>query len=399
MTKRTWPYPIVAAAALAAVVAWTGPGAASPAASAGGPWQAYPGAFAPAAAWQDGARVLVPDPGGCYLALGEATVARWVRSAYWRASGDCTQPVNVTSPPPPPGEVLPNNDRTGVVAAVPAHGGGYLVVTRHRFANDAFAYDSAVLHGSPERGWRWVADFSTDTPRASHIGPVALAAVAGGYVAVGGHDGTAVVWTSPDGADWREQPLPVPAGGGATVTGLTTGTDGRLVAVGTSGDDAGRHPVGWFSGDGGSTWRLARMPRTGGFPQLSSVVHTGAGYVAVGGVAGNDRAAALVLTSRDGRRWERDDAAARVGARRLTAATATPDGVVYAVSGDGVNAASPNDQCARAWRLAAGRWTGEDLACHGIPTALAPLAGGGVAAVHWGTLFLRAADSAAGTRP
>lgn len=375
------------------VIAGTGGGFSSGAhaATSTGAWQVFPDAFPTGGGWRNGPHTLVADPAGCYLAVGEDTQARFVRPGYWQATGDCTRPVNVTPPAGPVGEVLPRDDRDSVVAAVAAHGGGYLLVTRHRYFGDAYAYDSAVVQGSPAQGWRRLAKFRTDTPRSSHIGPTALVAVPDGYVAVGNHDGTAVAWTSDDAASWREVTLPLPAEATAAgVTGVTAGPDGRLVAVGTSSGTGELRPVGWHSTDRGHTWQVTEMPRPGGFPQLWSVVHGAAGYVALGGVDGELRSAALVFTSPDGVHWQRDEAAAQAGARLITAAVATPDGTVYAVSGNGVNAPVENEQCATAWRFADGRVSGEDLQCHGIPTALAPLPDGRVAAVHWGALFLRA---------
>jgi hypothetical protein len=123
-------------------------------------------------------------------------------------------------------------------------------------------------------------------------------------------------------------------------------------------------------------------------------VHDGERFVALGGANGDVRGPALVLTSTDGRTWRQDDAGADT--RMITAATVLPGGDLLAVSSTGEERESDESggtrECASAWLATRdGRWTSEDLGCHGVPTSLAVLADGRVAAVHWTTLFLRKA--------
>lgn len=155
------------------------------------------------------------------------------------------------------------------------------------------------------------------------------------------------------GTGARRREVLLPGAGEATVKTVTAGPDGRLVAVGDRGY-AG--PAGWVSTDGGAHWQAANMPKTGGTPQLWTVVHDGQQYMALGGVDGEQRAAALVLISYDGLTWHRDDTAANAGARLMTAAVALPDGTVYAAAGTGPNAQMPNEQCAVVWRWDGQRW-------------------------------------------
>ena len=356
-----------------------------------GPWQVYPGAFETQGGYRDGPDVLVAEPDGCYVGFGTDSGPMGVGPGYWRATGDCTDPASVTPGRRPLGDGPPSDDRAGVVIAVAAHGGGFLTVVRNRYFGDAYAYDSSVRRGSPSGGWKAIAEFRTDTPRESHIGPVALVPVERGYVAVGHRERDPVAWTSRTGTSWREVALPLPSGRRGTVTGLVEGPAGQLVAVGTVGAVGASHPAGWRSSDGGRTWRLVTMPDLEGGSRLTSVVHNGHQYLAFGAMGGNLGAAALALDSADGRRWEFDDRLARAGARYIMAVVATVDGTVYAISADSrTNWRKGEDTwCGMAWRLANGRWAAEPLGCRGIPTTLVALPDGRVAGAHWETLFLR----------
>jgi hypothetical protein len=356
-----------------------------------GPWRAYPGAFDGRGGYLSGPRVLVADPDGCYAGFGQDHGALGIGPAYWIAAGDCLRPTNVTPTQRPIGDVLPTDDRTTVVAAIAAHGGGFLVVVRHRYFGDAYAYDSVILRGRPTGGWQRIAEFDTDTPRSSHIGPNALVAVERGYVAVGNRERAPVAWISRDGSSWREIALPLPSGSReAYVSSIVTGPDGRLVAVGqhvVRGSISG--PAAWLSTDNGATWRSADVPSATGSPRLNSVVRTGRRYLALGAVDGNLGSPALVLASADGSRWAVDRTVAAAGVPYLATALATSDGVVFAVSGMGRGSDGPDRLCATAWRLAAGAWTAEPMGCHGLPTSMVALADGRIAAVYSHTLYLR----------
>lgn len=85
------------------------------------------------------------------------------------------------------------------------------------------------MRGDPVNGWQRVAEFRTSSPRSSHIGPAALVAAGGRYLAVGQRERAAVAWTSPDGTDWAE--IALPAGDGTTATTVTSvaaDPEGRL---------------------------------------------------------------------------------------------------------------------------------------------------------------------------
>jgi hypothetical protein len=359
-----------------------------------GPWRIVRQAFPVDDAWMGGPQVIVADPAGCFTGFGRDGLA----TAYWVGEGDCTRARVVTPERRPIGDSLPSEDRNAVLAAVPGGGGGYLALTRHTFHGDAYAYETAVLRGdgTPE-SWRRVAEFEAgpgEDHLASHVGPNALAVTKDGYVAVGRHNERALAWLSAGGDTWRPVELPTEGAERAAVTTVAAAPDGRLVAMGTSAAGGQYGITTWVSTDGGRAWRRGTVPDLGGDPQIRTLVHDGDRFVALGGAEGDTRGSALVLTSRDGLAWRRDDAAARADARMITAAVVLPGGDLIAVSSTGEeresDEAGGTRECASAWLVTrAGGWTPEDLGCHGVPTSLAVLADGRVAAVHWTTLFLR----------
>src|SRR5215471_14078728 len=58
-------------------------------------WQVIPHAFAATDEWRSGPKILLPDQGGCFLALGGASDGYGLRTGYWQATGDCTHPHQV----------------------------------------------------------------------------------------------------------------------------------------------------------------------------------------------------------------------------------------------------------------------------------------------------------------
>lgn len=390
MTKRdggrfgmaTYIVAAVAVAILIGGVSWWVRGAGSRD-GGGAAWQVEPEAFESTDSWMAGPRLVLADPAGCFSAYGQRSTGYGMVPGYWTATGDCTTPMNMTPTRRPIGDGLPSEDRASFLAAVPAHDGGYLAVSRYTYHGDAYAYTTTVLKGDPSAGFTRVAEFGTDPGRDSHIGPEALVATENGYVAVGHRDGEAIAWTSTDGARWEALGL---SAQGTSALALTAGPDGRVVAVGVD----RRVPTAWTSTDAGATWTIARMPEAGDGPQLWSVIHNGQEYVALGGVDGNLRGGALVYTSPDGMQWTRREVPSDV--HLLRTAVVLPDGSVLTVAADGSRAERPDEQCALAWRWDGTTWTSEDLGCHGVPESLAVLSDGRVAGVHWGALFLRAAD-------
>jgi len=359
-----------------------------------GPWRVVRQAFEVKSEWMGGPQVIVADPEACFTGFGRDGLS----TAYWVGEGECTTARVVSPKPFTGGDSLPSEDRNSIMTAVPARNGGYLALTRHTYHGDAYAYSTAVLHGdgTPD-GWRTVARFEAgenEDSKASHIGPQSLAVTKNGYVAVGRHNERALAWLSDYGTTWRPVNLPPAEGASSTsVTSVAAAPDGRLVAMGTSARPNEPYTLkSWVSKDGGRTWRHGTVPDIGGSPQVHALLHDGKRFVALGGTDGDIRGPALVLTSTDGRTWQQDDAG--TDTRMITAATVVPGEGLLAVSSTGEERESDESggtrECASAWLATRdGTWTGVDLGCHGVPTSLAVLADGRVAAVHWTTLFLR----------
>jgi hypothetical protein len=207
----------------------------------GSPWQVLPGTFPVEDYWLSGPFLILPGTEGCFVAFGQDNIGTAVLAGYWRSTDGCSGAVGVRPSHRPIGDGLPSYDRSIVLAAVPTGDGGYLAISRRTFEGDLFAYESSALYLDPyhpdeQERVRRLAEFSTDTPKQGHIGPIALVAAETGYVAVGQHDDVAVVWTSADGVSWQEARLPDAGLGEAPrVFGLAAGPDGRLVAVGRGG--------------------------------------------------------------------------------------------------------------------------------------------------------------------
>jgi hypothetical protein len=121
---------------------------------------------------------------------------------------------------------------SGPMRAVTAVGAAFIAVGLN-------ADDTGAAVWSSRDGIEWLAVPEQESFQA-HGQPIRMAAVArsaNGLVAVGwksdGGNGSAVVWNSPDGIEWRRTEG-VPSFSGAEMDGVTAGPVG-LVAVGTSG--------------------------------------------------------------------------------------------------------------------------------------------------------------------
>lgn len=154
---------------------------------------------------------------------------------------------------------------------------------------------------------------------------------------VGGAEGDAAVWTSPDGLTWSRVPDETDSFGGESrqmMLGVTNGPFG-LVAVGSDGhsddasdrriDDSAADAAAWSSPDGIAWSRVPHDETVFGGPgeqQMASVTVGGPGLVAVGRTSGeprcwpganaskecdlsNETSDAAVWTSPDGLTWSR----------------------------------------------------------------------------------------------
>jgi hypothetical protein len=357
----------------------------------GGAWQVRPHAFPASDEWRSGPTILLPDPAGCFIALGAANDGYGLRTGYWQATGDCTQPRQAGPSRRPLTDGLPSPDEGTIPAAVRLPDGQVLLASRHTFHGDAYAYDTALLRGNATDGFQEVARFETATPRESHIGPHGLAVASGRVVAIGQKDGVATVWTAGlDAKHWSESPVPLAAD--ASFSGVAAGPDGNVVIFGS------RAPgvmYTWVSKDAGRSWRAWPMfpSEPGRSYHLYHLVATGSEYVALGSDTGDIHSPAVVLTSPDGIAWTPDDRPKAAGMKHVSAATALPDGSLLVTAYAGTaHAKTLDDECAMAWRYAAGRWSvGENLGCHGAPDAVVAMRDGRIAAAHGTSLFVRTA--------
>jgi hypothetical protein len=119
--------------------------------------------------------------------------------------------------------------------------------------------------------------------------PSVLTATGSGFLAAGQNpaEGTAVIWTSPDGRHWQRMTaaqLRLPAGG-HTVADLTgAAVHGRdiLLAGHVMPPAGGRVAATWLSTDNGQTWKWAPVPVShGATSALAGVAASGAGFVAI----------------------------------------------------------------------------------------------------------------------
>lgn len=173
------------------------------------------------------------------------------------------------------------------------------------------AVDSQALDGTPTGRiafWSsadtitWIA--ATHVPAADDGIVTALAAVGGGFVAVGS-DATSKrprAWTSEDGRRWALSGEIERGAVGATAAALTSvavAPDGTIVAGGFADSPGRRLAIAWASRDGGATWDPAVVDGSGARAQVQGVARGGRGWVATGI---RDAAAAFWL-SRDGAAW------------------------------------------------------------------------------------------------
>jgi serine/threonine-protein kinase len=186
--------------------------------------------------------------------------------------------------------------------------------------------------------------------------------VALGYTAVGnGRD--AAVWTSTDGESWTPVPSSDFAGAGDQEIFSVATFEGQIIAVGSSATASGDLDAAvWIESEG--VWsRVASDPLEGPRDQqMTSVIATGSGLVAVGyNTAGGDHDAA-VWTSSDGRIWRRarSEGFRRGGDQQMYAVTEVGTTLVAA----GTSETSSGDTNAAIWLSTGISWTqvpGNDL--------------------------------------
>jgi hypothetical protein len=208
----------------------------------------------------------------------------------------------------------------GLTAAQAAAGqAGYVIVGSQRVTGPdgqsrtvAAAWWSAGLDGWHRAGGAGVTSGTGVTGGTGVVGGaggsrqmLAVAATAGGFVAVGSHGRLPAGWTTPDGRTWSVADLPLPAG--ATAAALQhVAADGRtVVAAGVAQTRGGTVPYTVRSADGGRTWTEAPLPVPAGTAQVSAVVAADDGFTVAGtfGTTAGERDV-VVWTSRDGTTWK-----------------------------------------------------------------------------------------------
>jgi hypothetical protein len=198
--------------------------------------------------------------------------------------------------------------------AVAAGSDGYVIAG----TETAGGRSSAVAFTSPDlRTWRRADRSDLGFTRGSSRQVLGVAATASGYVAAGAatdprlkQDDQSVpgIWTSRDGVRWtlRRPPLP----GGATTGHLDqiAANGNSVVALGVGDFSDGRRVFAVTSSDAGTTWRAGSVPMptpvSGSSTEVTSLITTTNGFVAVG-TTGRPRGNDVVMwTSRDGGAWQ-----------------------------------------------------------------------------------------------
>jgi hypothetical protein len=174
---------------------------------------------------------------------------------------------------------------------------GYWFLADSEFGTPRISFTQGDMH--------WTTAFGPSNPAVGECGLITAATETdSGWVAVGGRcgatgeAGAAAAWTSADGTQWSEVPIP----GLTAASDVARGPD-RVVAAGGAPDGTGAATA--VSFDGGGTWQSAAL----GTP-LSGIVsiafHSGL-YVAAGSIGDANIAAAsdpAIWVSTDGLAWE-----------------------------------------------------------------------------------------------
>lgn len=179
--------------------------------------------------------------------------------------------------------------------------------------------------------------------------------VAGGYLGPEFGAADSAVWRSPDGLTWSRVRDAVGLADGR-ISGVATTSFG-IVAVGTSGDPGDGRAASWVSNDG-EHWARANSQDALIDGAMLSVAPTSTGVVAVGRIGSGDRSAAW--TSSDGLSWNRAPDLASFGSSSTYAPHAEMSDVVATRNGllaVGWNSSSSNGS-AVVWRSTDGlTWT------------------------------------------
>lgn len=166
----------------------------------------------------------------------------------------------------------------------------------------------------------------------------AVAAVPGGFVAVGTHGNCHSVWTSADGRQWSVDDIKVPPGASSAMLSAVAVNGNRVVAAGYAVTGEGHIPIVAFSANNNPHWHqvlLAGPGGLGGLGAVTAITAAGPGFVATGQVGPPGDQRTVTWSSADGLTWS---AATLVGngSRQVTALTVA-DGVVTGTAQQGAD--------------------------------------------------------------
>lgn len=195
-----------------------------------------------------------------------------------------------------PADALPEAVNTSIEGV--SNGPSGLVAVGFDYAGEALL--PAIWRSADGRNWERVAD--SDLTR-GQIG--SIAGGGNGYVALGVdfEDGSSLIWTSADGADWSPVQVVPGVDFESVINGLEAVGQG-YIAYGSAADGTARI---WYSADGAS-WQTAIDFASTQESTVNDVAVGSERLVAVGAHYTGDTARTLVWTSTDGINWQRSDA-------------------------------------------------------------------------------------------
>ncbi|MBV9092596.1 MAG: hypothetical protein JO132_01765 [Streptosporangiaceae bacterium] len=181
-----------------------------------------------------------------------------------------------------------------------ASGSGYVIVGHAGVRRSGAGMIAAAWWSAGLTGWRRAA-----VPADPGTQMLAVAATAGGFVAVGGHGSQPAAWTSPDGRDWSQANMPLPPGAARAVLQHVASSGRTVAAVGTALTATGqRMPFAARSADGGASWTERTLPVPSGLGSVTALAATGDGFTATGTVGSTPgHADVVVWTWAGGAAW------------------------------------------------------------------------------------------------
>ena len=178
---------------------------------------------------------------------------------------------------------------------------GYVVVGRRMVGGRTFA---VLWYSADLRSWTEDSNGGLDG-RLGASTVNAIAATAGGFVAVGSHGADQAMWVSSDGRHWHLDSVPTPPGASSATLRSVVASGTRVVAGGYAATPAGDIPVVVVSADGGGHWRQVVLQAPDGLGLITALTATPHGFTAAGVVGRGGDQHAVTWTSPDGLTWSR----------------------------------------------------------------------------------------------